>query len=298
MAERCRQGRLDANEKAISRRERKRSLAATRSSRWAWAITRKSEGAFGLVLRNLVAEHRSLQSRIARIRRRLSVPLAERRGRLHGYETRDERFQKQRRLQMLEHRLMVVGERLNRGRVSDCRGGRALARAHHNLAEDGLSDAQWQERWGAERLFLTAGGDKDQRWGNVTIRWHPDEHWVEIALSKALAYLANRPHGRYRLSCPVAFSCRSDEVAAQATTGAVRYDITFAPAKGCWYVDASWKCPPQELPTLDQLRGHRVMAVDDNAGHLDAMVADPLGEPGRPSGHDPARTRRPARHHP
>lgn len=64
---------------------------------------------------------------------------------------------------------------------------------------------------GAERLFLTADGEKDQLWGNLTIRWHPDEHWVEIAIPKPLAHLTNCPHGRYRLSCPVTFSYRGDE---------------------------------------------------------------------------------------
>ena len=38
--------------------------------------------------------------------------------------------------------------------------------------------------------------------GNETIRWHPDEGWLEIKLPAPLAHLANRPHGRYRLSCP------------------------------------------------------------------------------------------------
>jgi hypothetical protein len=38
-----------------------------------------------------------------------------------------------------------------------------------------------------------------------TGRWHPDEGWAEIKLPVPLAHLANRPHGRYRLSCPVAF---------------------------------------------------------------------------------------------
>ena len=84
-------------------------------------------------------------------------------------------------------------------------------------------------------------------------------------------------------TCPVSFSHRGDEVTAQATTGAHRYDITFTPEKRLWYLDASWKCPVQELPTLDQLRGHRVLPVEVNVGHLDAMVVDPSGNPvGRP----------------
>ena len=167
--------------------------------------------------------------------------------------------------------------------MSVCRGGKALARAHHHLDEAGLCESEWQERWGAERLFLTADGEKDQLWGNLTIRWHPEEHWLEIALPRPFAHLANQPHGRYRLSCPVTFSYRGDEVAAQAATGAVRYDMAFISAKGRWYLDASWKIPKPETPTLDQLREGRVLAVDLNAGHVAAMVVDGSGNPvGRP----------------
>jgi IS605 OrfB family transposase len=283
LAERCSEGRLSAKEKADSRRERKRSLTAASSSRWAGAITRTSEDAFGLALRNLVAERQSLRARIAEIERRLAIPKGQRLGRLRGYATRAERFQKQRRLQVLCHRLAVVEARIEEGRVSVCRGAKALARAHHHLDDAGLSEAQWQEHWRAERLFLTADGEKDQLWGNLTIRWHPDEHWVEIALPQPLVHLANRPHGRYRLACPVAFNYRGDEVASQAATGAVRYDISCDPSKGRWYIDASWKSPPSCVPDLDQLREQRVLAVDLNKGHLAAMVVDPSGNPvGRP----------------
>ncbi len=37
-----------------------------------------------------------------------------------------------------------------------------------------MSEAQWRKRWSAERLFLTADGEKDQPWGNLTIRFHPN----------------------------------------------------------------------------------------------------------------------------
>ena len=53
--------------------------------------------------------------------------------------------------------------------------------------------------------------------------------------------------------------------------------------RACRSTDASWKCPMQESPTLDQLAGHRVLAVDLNAGHVAAMVVDGSGNPvGRP----------------
>ena len=85
--------------------------------------------------------------------------------------------------------------------------------------------------------------------GNETIRWNPDEGWLEVKLPAPLAHLANRPYGRYRLSCPVVFSYRGDEVAAQAATGAVRYDITLDPARGRWYLDATWRTRPDPPPS-------------------------------------------------
>ncbi|MDA8040508.1 MAG: hypothetical protein M0Z69_15435 [Actinomycetota bacterium] len=111
LAERCSEGRLSAEERADSRRGRRRALTAASSSRWAGAITRTSDDAWRLASDNLFAERRSLVSRTAWIRRRLSVPAGERRGRLRGDATRAERSQDQRRLQVLCRRLAVVEER-------------------------------------------------------------------------------------------------------------------------------------------------------------------------------------------
>lgn len=72
-------------------------------------------------------------------------------------------------------------------------------------------------------------------------------------------------------------------MAAQAATGAIRYGITFDPVKARWYLDASWKRAVVQPPAGDDLRGHRVLAVDVNAGHLAAIVVDSAGNPvGRP----------------
>ena len=73
-------------------------------------------------------------------------------------------------------------------------------------------------------------------------------------LPTPLARLANRPHGRYRLSCRVQFPYRGGDVAAQAATGGVRYDISLDPARRRWYLDASWKTPVTEPITLAQAR--------------------------------------------
>ena len=279
LVRRCGEGRLDAKGRAGSRRGRKRTLTAACSSRWAGAITRTSEDTWQLAWRNLEAETRSLRARVRSIRGRLSVPCGERRGRVRGYTSAAERFEKQRRLQVLSARLAGVEARLAQGRVSVCRGGRSLARVRHRLDDAGLSEGAWRERWESARWFLTADGEADKAWGNETIRWHPAEQWLEVKLPAALAELANRPHRRYRLSAPVSFPYRGDEVASQAATGAVRYDIAFHPERARWYLDASWTTPSRPHVDLDELRRHRVLAIDLNAAHLAAIVIDPSGNP-------------------
>jgi hypothetical protein len=254
LAARCAEGRLDARGRARSRAVRKRALTAESSSRWAGAITRTSEDQVRLAGQNLRAERASLRARIRRIQARLAVPAGGKSGRTRGYATAAERHAKAVRLQSLTARLAMVERRLEAGAVSVVRGGKALLRKRGSLAAVGLSDGRWREQWEAARLFLTADGEKDKAWGNETLRWHPDEGWVEVKLPAPLAHLANRPHSRYRLSCPVEFSYRGDEVAAQAASGAVRYDISCDPARGRWYLDASWTVASVPAPSLEELR--------------------------------------------
>ena len=108
---------------------------------------------------------------------------------------------------------------------------------------------------------------------------HPEQNWLELRLPAPLEHLANRPHGRYRLATPVSFSHRKDEWAAQATSGAVRYDISLDTAKGRWYVDASWRIKSVQPPPLEELRQQRVLGVDLNADHLACWPLDDSGNP-------------------
>ena len=271
---RCAEGRLDAGQQARSRRVRKQELTAKSSSRWAGALTRTSEDAYQLACRNLLAERGSLVARIRRIEARLAVAAGKRAGRVRGYATAAERYAMTIRIQALRTRLAEAERQLGTGRVSVCRGGKALLRTRNNLAAAGLSETRWRERWAASRLFITADGEKDKTWGNETIRWNPDQNWLEIRLPAPLAGLANRPGARYRLSCPVGFTYRGGDVAVQAATGAIRYDISLDPARGRWYLDASWKTPPTRPITLAQARQGIVVAVDLNAGHLAVAVLD------------------------
>jgi IS605 OrfB family transposase len=154
-----------------------------------------------------------------------------------------------------------------------------LARNRHHLDAADQALAQWRTEWDASRWFITADGEADKTWGNETIRWHPLEDWLEIKLPAALAKYANRPFGRYRLSCLVSWPYRGGDVAAQATNGAVRYDITYKPARDRWYIDASWALHAQAVATLDQLRYGSVVSVDLNVGHLAVSALDPYGNP-------------------
>ncbi len=282
LAARCAEGRLAAKGRAVSRARRKRALTGESSSRWAGAITRTSEDQVRLAGQNLRAEASGLRTRIRRIQARLPVPAGGKAGRVRGYPTGAEQHAKMVRLQVLQARLAGVERRIGTGSVRVVRGGRALLRKRGNLAAAGLTQAQWRAEWEAARLFLTADGEKDKPLGNETIRWHPGEGWLEIRLPAPLAHLANRPHGRYRLSAPAGFSYRGGEVAAQAATGAVRYDISCDPVRGRWYLDASWKAAPAPAPCLAELRAHPVLAVDLNHGHLAAWAVTPDGNPAGP----------------
>jgi hypothetical protein len=276
LAWRCRLGR-GTDQRTI----RKRTLTGRSSSRWAGSMTRTSNDQWQRASANLTDRRIALQRAAHAIRARLSVPVGQRQGRVRGYASRAERFAKQGRLQHLQAELAEVEGRLASGRVSVCRGGRRLAKQRHTLDQAKLTERQWRARWQAARLFLTADGEADKRWGNETIRVHPDEGWVELRLPTPLAHLSNTP-GRaptYRLACSAVFTHRAEEWAAQVATGAVRYDIAFDPAKGRWYLDASWQIAAVRPPSLEGLRRHRALAVDLNADHLACWVLDQTGNP-------------------
>ena len=274
LAWRCRLG-AAADQRAV----RKRTLTGRSSSRWAGSITRSSNDQWQRARANLADRRIALRRATRTIRLRLAAPVGGRQGRVRGYASRAERFAKQGRLQHLQAELTDVESRLAAGRVSVCRGARRLVKLRHTLKAAKLTEEQWRARWRAERLFLTADGDAAYPLGNGTIMVHPEQRWCEIKLPASLAYLANRPGGRYRLVCPVVFTYRGDEWAAQTTTGAVRYDIEHDPAKGRWYLAASWRLPVVQPPSLQELRRHRALGVDLNADHLDAWVLDASGNP-------------------
>jgi hypothetical protein len=278
LAARCAEGRLDPKQQSASRTERKRALTAASSSRWAGAITRASEEAWQFADRNLKAERGALSSRVRKMEARLAVQAGARDGRVTGYATPAGRYCKSIRFKALTGRLARVDRLIDAGVVRVTRGTRKLLRARLNLEQAGLTEGQWRRQWEAARLFLQADGETGKYAGNETLRWNPGEGWFEIRLPAPLAHLANRPHCRYRLSCPVQFNHRGDEVAARAATKtAVHYDISYDLAKDRWHLDAAWKAPARPALSLDDLRAFPVIAVDVNAGHLAVAVVAPDG---------------------
>jgi IS605 OrfB family transposase len=210
--------------------------------------------------------------------KQLAVQAGTRAGRAAGYATPAERYSKSLRFKALAGRLARAERQAGAGRVRVTRGTRKLMRARLNLEDAGITEQQWRQRWEASRLFLQADGETGKNLGNETLRWHPGEDWLEIRLHAPLAHLANRPRARYRLSCPVRFTHRGDEVADRAATStAVQYAVSYDPVKDRWYLDAAWQAPARPLPPMGELRTSPVIAVDVNAGHLAVAVVAPDG---------------------
>ncbi|MCT9082546.1 hypothetical protein N4G65_39385, partial [Streptomyces fulvoviolaceus] len=185
-------------------------------------------------------------------------------------------------------------------RVRITRGGRRLLHSRHHLYDSAtspkpLSEADWRaqvegwgEVWSARRMFLTADGEAGAPFGNYTLSINPADGQVAMVLPDPLrpAY-ANAPRGRYVLDAAATFSHRGEAWADRIASGAsVRYDITYDPTRGRWYLDASWSATAKgqkvTVPALETLRRHRVLAVDVNADHLAAWIIDPHGNPVAP----------------
>src|SRR5262249_52990938 len=165
---------------------------------------------------------------------------------------------------------------LTGGRPSIGVGGKRLWRTRPLLAPPDMTDQQWRRRWDAARMFLTADGESGKAGGNETIR-------VDAAgrlRIKVPAALVRRLGSHVVIGEPIRFHHRRDEWHARvATRRAVRYDIRFDPRRGRWYLDASWKTAPEAAPDFAELRQHRVLGVDLNAGHLAVCVLDDAGNP-------------------
>jgi hypothetical protein len=291
LANRIRCGVLDAKAQAVWRAERKKAITAEASSRWAGAITRAVEDQYRLGMRGLAAHAADLRAAIDALEARCALRPGEsapeddesgssrRSRRRRGYRNKAERFAKTRRLAGLRQRLVKGQEALAAGRPSMVVGGKRLWRTRNHLDAADMTEQQWHEVWDACRMFLTADGETGKAFGNETIRVDDDGR-LRI---KVPAALADHLGSHLVIEAPVRFHHRGDEWAARVRARrAVRYDLTYGPARDRWYLDASWTVT-NPAPTLDVLQAGRVLAVDLNADHLACCVLDasgnPVGEP-------------------
>lgn len=278
LAARCRDGMgHDKDTWAV----RKRELTVASSSRWAGSITRSTHDQWALARRGLAAHLQSLDAGMATVRRRLALPIGQKgsRGEPGGYRSRQEWHAKSRRLAALEHRHRAANADWQAGRVRVVRGGKRLANTRHHLDTAQLTPQQWRERWDAARMFLSADGESGKRYGNETIRVTPDGQ-VALKLPTPLAHLANSPHGRYTLTCTVAFPHRGDEWRERIeTNAAVAYTIHHDPDRDRWYVTAAWQRNEPVTVPLDAALTSGCIGVDTNDEHLAAWRLDPHGNP-------------------
>jgi hypothetical protein len=285
LAGRARLGGLDRPSQARWRAQRKRAVTAVASSRWAGAITRAVEDQYQLGMRALSAHVTDLRHAIDVLQARCALrlgehapPLAGTGGpRRRGYRSAGERFAKTRHLAVLKSRLRTAVEMLASGRPSVTVGGKRLWRNRTHLEEAAMTECQWRTHWDAARMFLTADGESGKAGGNETIR--VDE--AGRLRIKVPADLAAEFGSHLDISAPVAFSHRGTDWATRvASRRAVRYDISYDPAKNRWYLDASWKQDAVTAPpSIEQLRRGPVLGVDLNADHLAACVLDGSGNP-------------------
>jgi IS605 OrfB family transposase len=288
-------GVLGRDGQAAWRAQRKQALTAVSSSRWAGAITRAVEDQYQLGMRGLAARVADLRAAVGVLEARCALrpggrePVddtgADRRGRRsrrrrRGYRSAGERFGKTRRLAVLRDRLAYAESAVAAGHPSITVGGKRLWRTRNNLDAADMTEQQWRDQWDATRLFFTADGESGKAGGNETIRVDADGR-LRI---KTPAALAERFGSHVVIEAPIQFSHRGQEWAARVSARrAVRYDLSYDPARGRWYLDASWTTDPAPLSDLAELRVGPVLGVDLNAGHLAVCVLDdsgnPLGEP-------------------
>ena len=177
---------------------------------------------------------------------------------------------------MLRDRLAAAEDALAAGRPSITVGGKRLWRNRNHLDAADMTEQQWRDRWDAARMFLTADGESGKAGGNETIR--VDEHG-QLRI-KVPAALVDELGTHLQIAAPVRFTHRGQEwLARVAARRAVRYDISYDPERGRWYLDASWKTSPEPGPDIKDLRAGRVLGVDLNDGHLAACVLDVSGNP-------------------
>jgi hypothetical protein len=292
---------LDAVATRQARRDRlntrKKALTAESSARWASAMIAANDAQYRLARDAQYRYIRSLWAAIATIEKRLAHPTADtgtpeqrkacKTAKLpKGYATQAERFQKQRRLQVLRAELGRVCTDWDDRVVNVVEGAKRLAKTRHHLDAANLTLSEWRDTWNVARYRIEALGSGDEPFGNLTLTVTADGE-VSLRLPRPLEHLANAKHGRYVLSGIAVFSYRADEWRARVTGHKpVSYTITRQLGRSGRYLTASWACPPTTFellyspdPNTEVRAGGPVVGVDLNDGHLAVRRLDGHGNP-------------------
>src|SRR5450756_2428001 len=120
------EGKLDAQGRAASRRERKRGLTSASSSRWAGSITRATQDQYDLAAGALAAERAMLAAATGKLAHPVAAPVGGRVGKIAGYRSAGERHGKTRRLAQLTSRLGGCRHHTGFG-AAECGPGRQTA---------------------------------------------------------------------------------------------------------------------------------------------------------------------------
>ena len=303
LAARCRAG---STHTKTTWATRKRRITSECSSRWAGWVTKSSNDAYSLAVRNQRRALTDKEKATLVIAKKLALPVhtkAERKSLIaaeaerakaasrkprrldFGYRSSHEHAMKRRRLSQLD--LEIAGLRCDiaAGAVHITRGGKNLLRNRLHLKDAVIGQDEWRARWHAKRWGFGANGEAGKHYGNETIRVSPDGV-VEVDLPQVLASLANvtaRGLTRYRFDAKVAFSYRQEDWRSQVEADrAVAYDVVFDP-EGKVYLDASFtpagSPAVQNLEDLLAMSELRVLALDLNHGFLAPAVLDRSGNP-------------------
>jgi hypothetical protein len=202
---------LDAVATRQARRDRlntrKKALTAESSARWASAMIAANDAQYRLARDAQYRYIRSLRAAIATIEKRLAHPTADtgtpeqrkacKTAKLpKGYATQAERFQKQRRLQVLRAELGRVCTDWDDRVVNVVEGAKRLAKTRHHLDAANLTLSEWRDTWNVARYRIEALGSGDEPFGNLTLTVTADGE-VSLRLPRPLEHLANAKHGRY-----------------------------------------------------------------------------------------------------
>jgi hypothetical protein len=288
---------------------RKQRLTAKCSSRYAGWITKSSNDAYNLAMRNqqraLVEKNKAIQV----IAKKLKLPVhtkAERKALIaaeakrakdenrrpqrlvFGYQSPHEHAMKRRRLEHLQHEATQLQRDIAAGALHITRGGKKLLHTRLHLEEAGLSENAWRAKWDAKRRRFGANGESGKCYGNSTIQVTPDGI-IEMVLPPDLQHLANVPRQnkrespRYRFDAKAQYPYRQDEWRFQVGGGrAVAYEVLIG-ENGRVYLDASFTPDlPVAVPSLEDLLSDpdlRVLALDLNHGFLAPAILDRAGNP-------------------